>query len=84
MPSADDAPDGFVYTPRGQLHHDLKSPLTTILERAELLARDICRSPSLKVEERARMFESLAATESAVQATVITTDGLGGEDADLP
>jgi hypothetical protein len=30
------------------------------------------------------MFESLAAIESAVRAMVITTDGLGGEDADLP
>jgi hypothetical protein len=47
MPAADDAPGGLPHGPHDQLRHDLKSPLTTIHARAELLARSIRRSPSL-------------------------------------
>ena len=56
MPAADDAPDGFVYDAADQLRHDLNSPLTTISARAQLLARDVRRSPSLAEEERAKML----------------------------
>jgi signal transduction histidine kinase len=76
MPTADDAPDGFVYDATDQLRHDLKSPLTTIYARAYLLGRAIRRSPSLNDEERTQMLAGVAAIESAVRETVIVVDGI--------
>jgi K+-sensing histidine kinase KdpD len=64
-----------------QLRHNLKTPLTTILGRAHLLARTVQRSPSLTEEERARMLEGLAAIETAVAAMVVIIDDIDGNQA---
>ena len=77
MSATDDAPDGFVSGPFDQLRHDLKSPLTTIHGHAQLLARDIRRSPSLPEDERARMLAAVVAIEAAVRAMVPLIDSLG-------
>jgi hypothetical protein len=74
-------PDGYA-DPHDQLRHDLKSPLTTILGRAQLLSRAIRRSPSLAEEERATMLASTLAVETAVLAMVATIEALGGEEPD--
>ena len=80
MPAADDAPDGFVYNAVDQLRHDLRSPLTTISARAQLLERSIRRSPSLTDEERVKMVEGLMAITGAVRAMVTRIDAVGDTD----
>ena len=77
MSAADDAPDEFIYGPVDQLRHDLKSPLTTIHGRAQLLARAIRRSPSLPEDERARMLAAVVMIEAAVRAMVPLIDRMG-------
>ena len=76
MSAPDDASGGIVYTAADQLRHDLKTPLTTIYAHAFLLARSVRRSPSLADEERAGMLAGVAAIEKALQAMVITIDGI--------
>jgi signal transduction histidine kinase len=80
MPTADDAPDEFVYDAVDRLRHDLKSPLTTIHGRAYLLGRAIRRAPAVSDEERARMLEGVAAIEVAVRTMVAVVDSIGDEE----
>ena len=80
MRPAEDSPDGFVYDAVDQLHHDLKTPLTTISARAHLLGRVIRRAPSLTDEERGKMLASVAGIEAAVQAMCSVIDAMGDED----
>jgi len=74
MIAADDAPDGFVYAPFDQFRHDLKTPLTTIHARAQLLERAIRRAPSLRAEEQTRMLAGVVAIECAVREMVALVD----------
>ena len=76
MPAADDAPDGLPHGPHDQLRHDLKSPLTTIYARAQLLARNIRRAPSLTDEERTRMLAGITVIEGAVREMVTVIERL--------
>jgi signal transduction histidine kinase len=62
--------------PLARLRHDLKSPLTIISGRAQLLARAIQRSPSLAEGDREKLLSSLTEIEVAVQRLVIVIDGL--------
>jgi signal transduction histidine kinase len=68
MAADDEATDLPAYTAGDGLRHDLKSPLTTIHGRAELLSRAIRRSPSLAEPERAALLAHLLALSTAVQA----------------
>jgi hypothetical protein len=79
----DDAtpPDPSV-DPVDRLCHALKSPLTTISGRAQLLTRGIRRSPSLSEAERERLLASTLAIETAVLALVTLIDGMGRRDAE--
>jgi signal transduction histidine kinase len=76
MSAADDAPGGPPHGPPDQLRHDLKSPLTTIYARAQLLARSIRRAPSLTDEERTRMLGGITAIEDAVREMVTVIEGM--------
>ena len=69
--------DGINSAPLDQLRHDLKTPLTTIHGRAQLLARAIRRSPSLPEDERARMLAAVVTIEAAVRAMVPLIDSIG-------
>src|SRR3954469_17814611 len=79
--------DGYPLNAFDQLRHDLKSPLTTIYGRAQLMARTVQRSPTLSDEERTKLLAGLAMIESSVQQLVSVIDGmsngqpLDGEDA---
>jgi nitrogen-specific signal transduction histidine kinase len=81
------APDGYPLSALDQLRHDLKSPLTTIYGRAQLMTRTIQRSPSLSEEERDKLLSGLAVIESSVQRLVSVIDRMNkdqppdGEDA---
>lgn len=81
MPCADNADDVPPPDALDQLRHELKTPLTTIRARAQLLGRAIRRSPSLTDDEQARMLESLATIEQAVQTMVRAIDAMGRESA---
>jgi signal transduction histidine kinase len=84
------AQDGYPLNAFDQLRHDLKSPLTTIYGRAQLMARTVQRSPSLGEEEREKLLSGLAVIESSVQRLVSVIDGMSqdrppdGEDARQP
>ncbi len=82
MSAADDASDGINDAPLDQLRHDLKTPLTTIHGRAQLLDRAIRRSPSLPEDERARMLAAIVAIEAAVRAMVPLIDSMGDAGTD--
>ena len=69
--------------PLADLRHDLKNPLTTIHGRAQLLARAVRRSPTLAVEEQAKLLAGLAAIETAVLAAVAVIDGMSHELLDV-
>ena len=77
MSAAHDGSDGINSAPLDQLRHDLKTPLTTIHGRAQLLERAIRRSPSLPEDERARMLAAVVAIEAAVRAMVPLIDSIG-------
>jgi signal transduction histidine kinase len=77
MHAADESSDEVVYDAADQLRHDLLTPMTTISARAQLLARDIQRSPLLGEEERTRLLEGVAAIEAAVRAMVAVVDSIG-------
>ena len=79
MPSPDDPAIHPPLDPFDQLRHDLKTPLTTIHGRAQLLARSVRRSPSLSDEERARMLEGLVTIEVAVRVMVTVIEAMGDE-----
>jgi signal transduction histidine kinase len=82
MSAADDAFDGINYAPLDQLRHDLKTPLTTIHGRAQLLDRAIRRSHSLPEDERARMLAAIVAIEAAVRVMVSLIDSMGDAGSD--
>ena len=82
MPAADASPDGIVYDPLDHLRHDLKTPLTTISGRANLLVRSVRRSSSLSDEERARMLDGVASIEAMVLVMVALIDARRGEGGD--
>ena len=76
MPRPDDADDVPQPDALDQLRHDLKTPLTTIRARSQLLGRAIRRSPSLTDDERARMLETLATIDEAVRTMVTVIDAM--------
>jgi signal transduction histidine kinase len=82
MSLRDDTPPDGAHDPLDLLRHDLKTPLTTIHGRAQLLARRIQRSPSLAAAERTRMLEGLVAIDTAVAAMVAIIDAMGGDHRD--
>ena len=73
------AQDGYPLNALDQLRHDLKSPLTTIYGRTQLLERTIQRSPSLSEEERTKLLAGLAVIESSVQRFVSVIDGMNDD-----
>jgi signal transduction histidine kinase len=58
---------GFVHDAADQVRHDLRSPLTTISARIQLLARVLRRSPALAEDERVRMLAGITAIAAEVQ-----------------
>ena len=77
MNAADDSPNGFVYDAADQRRHDLKTPLTTIHARAQLLEYTIRRSPALADEERVPMLAGIAMIEAAVHHMNPVIDAVG-------
>ena len=84
MPCSDDTDDVPPSDAFDHLQHDLKTPLTTIRARAQLLGRTIRRSSSLTDDEQARMLESLATIDEAVRTTVMVIDAMGRDRAERP
>jgi signal transduction histidine kinase len=82
MPCPDDADDVPQPDALDQLRHDLKTPLTTIHARSQLLGRAIRRSPSLTDDERAWMLETLATIDEAVRTMVTVIDAMGRDRAE--
>lgn len=82
MSPADDTPRDPSADPVDRLRHALKSSLTTIFGRSQLLARGIRRSPSLSEEERERLLAGTLAIETAVLAMVVLIDGMGRREAE--
>jgi signal transduction histidine kinase len=82
MPCPDDADDVPPPGALDQLRHDLKTPLTTIHARSQLLGRAIRRSPSLTDDERAWMLETLATIDEAVRTMVTVIDAMGRDRAE--
>ena len=82
MSAVDDASGGINSAPLEQLRHDLKTPLTTIHGRAQLLDRAIRRSTSLPEDERARLLAAVMAIEDAVRAIVPLIDSMGDTGTD--
>ncbi len=78
MPPADEA-DSAHLDAYHQLRHDLKTPLTTIYGRAQLLTRAVRKSPSLAEVEQAKLLAGLAAIEAAVLAAVAVIDGINDQ-----
>ena len=65
---------GFVHDAADQVRHDLRSPLTTLSARTQLLARDLRGSPTLPEDERVRMLAGITAVEAEVQALCAVID----------
>jgi hypothetical protein len=84
MRSVDDGSPGFPADTRDQWRHDLKTALTTISGRAQLLARAIRRSPSLTEQERDKMLQDLATIEAAVRVMVARIDVIGSDKGTPP
>jgi signal transduction histidine kinase len=82
MPCPDDADDVPQPDALDQLRHDLKTPLTTIHARSQLLGRAIRRSPSLTDDEQAWMLETLATIDEAVRTMVTVIDAMGRDGAE--
>lgn len=74
MPAPDASPER---DDLDSLRHDLKTPLTTIYARAQLVTRMVRRSPSLTEVERDALLNSMAAIEEAARAMVPRIDGIG-------
>jgi hypothetical protein len=81
LPTPDD-PLLPAYGPGDQLRHDLKSALTTIHARAQLLGRAVRRAPSLADGERERMLAGVAEIEAAVREMVARIDVIARETGD--
>ena len=69
-------PAGDQCDPLKAVRHALKTPLTTIYGRAQLLARVVRRSPSLTEAERASMLDGLATIDAAVHELVRQIDAI--------
>src|SRR4051812_24955543 len=82
--SVDDDGFGYPLGPRDQLPHDLKTPLTTIHGRAQLLARAIRRSPSLAEQERVKMLENVAEIEATVRVMAGVIETISGDKDNPP
>jgi hypothetical protein len=80
--TGDDSPNGFVYDAVDQVRHDLLSPLTTISAHAQLLTRDLRRSPSLTENERVKMLARITAIEAEVRALCAVIDAIGNRRLD--
>jgi signal transduction histidine kinase len=78
VPATDKAADGFDGDVADQLRHDLKTPLSTISGRAQLLRRSVRNAAALPDAERVKMLDGLTAIERAVQELVKAIDGIGG------
>jgi hypothetical protein len=78
LPTPDDRPPP-AYGPGDQLRHDLKSALTTIHARAQLLGRAVRRAPSLTDVERERMLAGVDEIEAAVREMVARIDAMAHE-----
>ena len=76
MSRGDDTPPDWSHNSFDQIRHDLKTPLTTIHGRAQLLTRAVRCSPSLADEERTRMLEGLAMIENEVRALAAMIDAM--------
>ena len=76
MSPGDDTPRDRSHNSLDQLRHDLKTPLTTIHGRAQLLTRAVRRSPSLADEERTRILEGLATIETEVLTLAAMIDAM--------
>jgi hypothetical protein len=81
MPSETDDPLP-AYGPGDQLRHDLKSSLTTIHARAQLLGRAVRRSRALPADERTRMLAGVDEIEAAVREMVARIDAMARERSD--
>ena len=82
MPTDDASPDGSAHDPGHQFRHDLKTPLSVVLGRAQLLARGVQRSPGLSDEERTKLLQGIAAIEATVHTMVTLIDGMAGPSHD--
>ena len=78
MAHPEDAPDP-ASDAVSRLRHDLRTPLTTILVRSQLVARWTARSPTLGEDERSRTLVSLAAIDEAVAQMLAVIDGVAAE-----
>jgi hypothetical protein len=76
MSRGEDSPPEHATAERDRRRHELISPLTTILGRAQLLARMVRRSPSLAESERRAMLDGLVIVEAAVLELVGRIDAL--------
>ena len=77
MPAVDEPPDGSNSDTVDQLRYALITPLTTIADHTQLLARLIRRSPNLVYEERVAMLAGIAATETGVATLRAVIDRMG-------
>ncbi len=86
MSLVDETPPERVHDSLDELRHELKTPLTTIHGRAQLLTRAVRRSPSLTEAERTQMLDALTTIEGTVRTMVTVIDDLkgtgGGADGD--
>jgi signal transduction histidine kinase len=76
MSPVDETPPERVHDSLDELRHELKTPLTTIHGRAQLLTRAVRRSPSLADEERTKMLEGLATIETEVLSLAAMIDAM--------
>ena len=78
MSLVDETPPERVHDSLDELRHELKTPLTTIHGRAQLLTRAVRRSPSLTEAERTEMLDALTTIEGTVRTMVTVIDDLKG------
>jgi hypothetical protein len=76
MPAESRSPDSV-----DQFCHDVKTPLTTIRARAQLLARAIRRSSALSAEEQDKLVAGLSSIDNAVLQVVSRIDGFAAGEA---
>jgi signal transduction histidine kinase len=68
MTHADGPDPDPALTERNHTQHELNTPLTVILGRAQLLTRAVQRSSALPEPERGALLDGLAAIEAAARA----------------
>jgi hypothetical protein len=82
MTHADGPDPDPALTERNHTQHELNTPLTVILGRAQLLTRAVQRSSALPELERGALLEGLAAIEAAARALTTQVADLGHADPD--